>query len=89
MRVPMAEAWGNDAARRGEGGMGTKPYQPGEGCIRHADGSITDADFWDDMLDNPEAERLSLLRSRERALALGMSQAEVDKYLPLEGDQPG
>lgn len=68
--------------------MDPKPHQPGEGCIRHADGSITDADFWDDMLDNPETEQLSLLQSRKRALAQGMSQAEVDKYLPLEGDQP-
>ena len=64
--------------------MGSKPHQPGEGCIRHADGLITDADFWDDMLDNPEGERASLLQSRERALAQGMSRAEVDKYLPLD-----
>jgi hypothetical protein len=58
--------------------MDPKPHQPGEGCIRHADGSITDTDFWDDMLNNPEAERLSLLQSRKRALAQGMSQAEVE-----------
>jgi hypothetical protein len=66
--------------------MDPKPRRPGEGCIRHADGSITDADFWDDMLDNPEADRLSLLRSRARARLQGMSEADLDRYLPLSDE---
>lgn len=61
-----------------------KPREPGEGCTRMPDGSVSDELFHGDILDNPEAERSSLLRCREHALAQGMTQAEVDKYLPFD-----
>jgi hypothetical protein len=55
-----------------------------EGCICGADSSVSDVGFHTAILDNPEAERLTMLRCRERALTQGMSQADVDKYLPID-----
>lgn len=54
-----------------------------EFAVRGDDGALSDATLHDEILDNPEAERSSLLRCRERALAQGMSQADADRYLPL------
>ena len=54
-----------------------------EFAVRADDGSLSDAALHDEILDNPEAERSSLLRCRERALAQGMSPEDVDRYLPL------
>ena len=53
-------------------------YREGE------DGKKEDAFLHDEILDNPEAARSTRLRIRERALAQGMSQEDVDKYLPLD-----
>ena len=59
-----------------------KRYQPGEGCIRHADGSITDAGFFD-LDDEPPMSRAVVLDLRERSRGRGMSEVDLDHYLPL------
>lgn len=56
-----------------------------EGCIQHADGSISDAGFHD-IEDEPPMSRAEVMRLRERALAQGMTHAELDEYFPLSGE---
>lgn len=53
-----------------------------EGCIRSADGTISDAGFHD--IDNePPMSRAAVMQIRERALEQGMTEAHLDVYFPL------
>lgn len=55
----------------------------GEGCIRAADGTISDAAFHD-LDDDPPMSRAEAIRLRERARERGMPEAEIDRYFPVD-----
>lgn len=48
-----------------------------EGCILHADGSISDEEFHADILDNSEAERSLAETNVKLAVELGMSEKQA------------
>jgi hypothetical protein len=47
------------------------------------DGSMSDVTLHAAILDNPAAERVSLLQTRERMMAQGMTAGEVDALYPI------
>ena len=64
------------------------PPPPPEMGVRHADGSVTDAEIHEAILNNPEAELAQARRAYKRALDRGINEDVArELYLP-KGVEP-
>jgi len=64
------------------------PAKPPEMGVQHADGSVTDAEIHEAILNNPEAELAQARRAYKRALDQGLDEGVArELYLP-KGVEP-